>query len=137
MGCAWSFTEGFMPYLLSDMNPDHFHVKQAVLLVWNGPQVTKWIGYFSAGLAVIAALSAAYEGQWPHLVCVTAKRLCVSSFCPASGSYYCTYDTCKVSSILLLPTGKTWQRKTVLMYKNWKMCSNLFCLFIFACCLFA
>lgn len=73
-----------MLHLLSDMNTDHSHVKkEAVLVVWNEPQVTQWIGYFSAGLAVIAALSVAYEGQWPHLASVTAKRLLcrASLFC--------------------------------------------------------
>lgn len=54
------------------MNSGHFHVKETVLVVRNKPQVTQRIGYFSARLAVIAVLSEAYEGQWPHLASVTA-----------------------------------------------------------------
>lgn len=59
-------------HLLLYMNTDHFHVKETGRVVWNMPRVRLRIGYFSAGLAVIAALSEAYEGQWPHLASVTA-----------------------------------------------------------------
>lgn len=72
-------------HLLSDMNTDHFHVKERVVVV-NRPQVTQTIGYFSAGLTVIAALSEAYEGQWPHLASITAWWLLYSTCCSASGS---------------------------------------------------
>lgn len=59
-------------HLLLNMNTDHFHVKRRFYLVWNEPEFAQRIGYFSAGLAVIAALSDAYKGQWPHLASVTA-----------------------------------------------------------------
>lgn len=50
------------------MNTHHFHE----FLVWNKAEFKQTIGYFSAGLAVIAALSEAYEGQWPHLASLAA-----------------------------------------------------------------
>lgn len=64
-----------MLHLVSYLNTDLLHVKEAALVVRNEPQVTQWIGYSSAALAVIAALSVAYEGQRPHLASVSAERL--------------------------------------------------------------
>lgn len=65
----------FMLHLVSYLNTDLLHVKEAALVVRNEPRVTQWIGYSSAALAVIAALSVAYEGQRPHLASVSAERL--------------------------------------------------------------
>lgn len=64
-----------MLHLVSYLNTDLLHVKETALVVWNEPQVTQWIGYSSAALTVIAALSVAYEGQRPHLASVSAERL--------------------------------------------------------------
>lgn len=72
-GLCTTFYWGILCYIWS--HTDLLNVKEAALVVRNEPQVTQWIGYSSAALAVIAALSVAYEGQRPHLASVNAERL--------------------------------------------------------------